>query len=137
MLPPPNNERFYGELRVESAFDLARCRAGVLSVDTVRAVYFDAVEVVASRLTIGLPATAIRTLGLDGRWSEWRGVRVFDPVTLSVFDRFVTLDVTEVPGRSVWVGRLLLEHLQLVVDSATRRLGKSPANDGECVLDMF
>ena len=124
-------------VRVENSVDAARCRGGELPPEVVRAADFDAVAVDPMRVTLGMLAATIRALGLAGRWSEWRGVTVYGPATLHVFDRFQTLDVTEAAGDTVRVGRLLLEHLQLVYDPATGRLGRSPANGGEWVLDLF
>jgi hypothetical protein len=50
----------------------------------------------------------------------------------------MTLDVMEVAEECpVLVGQIPLEYMQLVIDMANHKVEKSPANNGEWVLDMF
>ncbi len=134
------------EARVENAIDSARARAGEIPADSVRTIHITDALVDTGASTLGLPALMLRQLGLDvpittkhtRNTTGAYEVKIYGPVRLWIFERDMVLDAMEVAdGCPVLIGQLPLEHMQLVVDMTNHRLGKSPANGGEWILDMF
>jgi hypothetical protein len=63
---------------------------------------------------------------------------MYDAVRLTIQGRSCTMDVMEVPDDvPVLVGQILLEHLDLVIDTRSRRLIGNPAHGGEHVYEMY
>lgn len=134
------------EATVENAIDAARARMGEIPASDVRTVPIADALIDTGASTLALPTSMLRQLGLDTPVSTRRSrnttgvyeAKLYGPVRLTVLGRDITLDALEVEdGCPVLIGRIPLEHLQLVVDMTNHRLAHSPANGGEWILDMF
>jgi predicted aspartyl protease len=134
------------EIKVENTEDLLRVRRGELSPDQVRSIIVTDALVDTGASTLSLPSTMLRRLGLDTpvttkRTRNTTGAYVanlYGPVRLWILGRDMTLDVMEVADECpVLIGQIPLEYMQLIVDMANHKISKSPANNGEWILDMF
>lgn len=134
------------EAKVESVEDILRARRGDIPATSVRAVTIRDALVDTGASTLGLPASVLRQLGLNEPNSSRPArnttgsytVNMYGPVRLTIFDRYLTLDVIEVAdGCPVLIGQIPLEHMKLVVDMPNHRLEKSPEDGGEWILDAY
>jgi predicted aspartyl protease len=133
------------QVAMENLGDLIEVERGLRSPAEVRRATAADALVDTGATTLALPSSLIRQLGLkkvyEKRAKSARGVgpvSVYEPVRLTIAERFCTVDVMEVPDDApILVGQIPLEMLDLVVDLPGRRLTGNPAHDGEQILELF
>ena len=131
--------------KMENLRDLWAVQEGRLPADQARLVTVSDALVDSGATTLAMPTRLIHQLGLQKAYERaciyTRGestVQVFDAVRLTIMDRFLSVDVMEVPdGVPVLIGQISLEMLDLVVDARQQRLTGNPAHKGEHVLELL
>lgn len=137
--------RVLTEVLIENLGDLSEVTRGVRSPEEVRRTPVRDALVDTGATTLALPTRIIEQLGLrkvyEKQARSTRGVgpvSVYEPVRVTIQDRFCTVDVMEVPNDvPVLVGQIPLEMLDLVVDPQGRRLIGNPEHNGEHILELF
>jgi predicted aspartyl protease len=137
--------RVLTEAKIENLKDLWTAQLGVRPPDQVRRIEVTDALVDTGATLLSLPTRLIQQLGLE-RVGTKRGTSsggsceagMYDAVRLTIQGRSCTMDVMEVPDDvPVLVGQILLEHLDLVIDTRSRRLIGNPAHGGEHVYEMY
>jgi predicted aspartyl protease len=137
--------RVLTEAKIENLKDLWTAQLGVRPPDQVRRIEVTDALVDTGATLLSLPTRLIQQLGLE-RVGTKRGTSsggsceagMYDAVRLTIQGRSCTMDVMEVPDDvPVLVGQIPLEHLDLVIDTRSRRLIGNPAHGGEHVYEMY
>ncbi|MBM4037633.1 MAG: aspartyl protease [Planctomycetes bacterium] len=131
-------------LRVRNAYDVERAAQGLIPPSEVRAIEVEAI-VDTGATYVCLPRAEIERLGL--RFQENRPIRtangravrrVFAGAEVELLGRSFPMNVMENDEETPpLIGFLLLEALDLVVDSKAERVTTNPEHDGKWVLDCF
>lgn len=135
-----------GEVRVQveliNATDEALVRRGLLTADQVRKYSADALVDTGTIASV-LPIHVLQSLGLItigkvraeyANGSE-ETVDLTEPVGMAINGRRVTEEML-VLGSEVLIGQTVLERLDLLVDSANKRLIPNPAHPDQPVLKV-
>ena len=137
--------RVLTEATIENLQDLWDVQRGLLPPEKARRFTVSDALVDTGATTLALPTRLIQQLGLfkvyEKRVTSSQGtgqVAVYQAVRLTIQDRFLTVDVMEVPDDvPVLIGQIPLEMLDLVVDMRNHRLIGNPAHGGEHVLELY
>lgn len=137
--------RVLTEATIENQKDLWDAQRKLLPDDQVRRIVVSDALVDTGASTLALPSRFIKQLGLeksyDKRVTSSAGVGtigVYEAVRLTIQDRWMTVDVMEVPDDvPVLIGQIPLEMLDLVVDLQGRRLIGNPAHGGVHTLELY
>lgn len=130
---------------LRNSADLVYAQQGKLPMDEVRSIEVEFLVDTGASL-VCLPKHMIQRLGLVKQ--KEKDVRtangvvkcgVFSPVSITIFDRDANLDVMELPddGTPPLLGYLVLEAMDLLVNSKEQKLIVNPANDGKWVIDCL
>lgn len=137
--------RVVTEAKIENMEDLWALKRGLISEDQVRSIEVDDALVDTGATLLSLPSRLIHQLGLEKtaskRVSSSLGLgesAVYSVVRLTIQGRTCTMDVMEVPDDvPILIGQIPLEHLDLIVDTRSRRLISNPAHGGEHVYELY
>jgi hypothetical protein len=137
--------RVVTEATIENVADLLDARSGRIKAEDVRRVVVKDALVDTGAFTLSMPASLIKQLGLykvgTRQVTTAAGLRKADQysaVQLTIQDRFMTLDVSELPdGCPVLIGQIPLEYMDFVVDPVNERIIGNPAHGGEWINDLF
>jgi predicted aspartyl protease len=137
--------RVLTEATIENIEDLWATKRGLVPPDQVRQVTVTDALVDTGATLLSLPTRLIQQLGLGRRGTKrvtssvgLAEAAIYDAVRLTIQGRSCTMDVMEVPDSvPVLIGQLPLEHLDLVVDSQSRRLTGNPAHGGEHIYELY
>jgi predicted aspartyl protease len=137
--------RVLTEATIENLKDLWEVENGRLTPEQARRVAVADALVDTGATTLALPTRLIRELGLKKQYEKRSRastgttmVNVYEPVRLTIQDRYFSVDVMEVPDNvPVLIGQIPLEMLDFVVDPQGRRLIGNPAHGGEHVLELY
>ena len=131
--------------KIENLADQLKVRDGALTPDKVRRVEVSDALVDTGATTLSLPKRFVQQLGLQRhRTRDARTTAgsftfgIYEPVRLTVMDRDCVVEVIEISDDCpVLIGQVPLELLDLVVDSAGRRLTGNPAHGGQQMVELF
>lgn len=136
--------RVLTEVKVENVVELFMAQQGLMPDNQVRRLTVPDALVDTGATSFALPSSLIQQLGLpkvsEKRTTTGSGLATFaiyGPVRITIQERFMTVDVMEVPdGNPALVGQIPLEALGFVIDPQGRRLIANPAHGGEHILEM-
>ena len=131
--------------RIVSLEDWMQCRRGHLKPEDVRSVEVSNALVDTGAMSLALPTSLIRELGLTKIGERMsmtangpRMAQKYDAVRLTIMGRDCTVDVVEVPDPvPVLIGQVPLELLDFVVDPKNQCLIGNPEHGGEQIIEMY
>lgn len=137
--------RVVTEATFENLKDIWDAERSLLAPEQVRRITVPDALVDTGATLLSLPTRLIRQLGLAPMYrrrvtSSTGGeeATAYEAVRLTIQGRSCTMDVMEVSDDvPVLIGRLPLEHLDLVVDLRSRSLIGNPAHGGEHVYELY
>jgi len=132
-------------VKIENLHDLYDEERGLLCPEQVRSLDITNALVDTGATTLSMPRRMIEQLGLrpyrQRRARTAAGsvtLQMHGAVRLTIQDRDCISDVAEVPEDCpVLIGQIPLEALDLVVDSAGRRLIGNPEHGGEHMIELY
>ncbi len=131
--------------KIQNLEDLFSVRRGALSPEQVRSIEVTDALVDTGATSLSMPRRLIAQLGLQPfRTRQARTatepitLQIYEAVRLTVQGRECLSDVAEVADDCpVLIGQISLEGLDLVVDTASRRLIGNPEHGGEHILELY
>jgi len=124
--------------------DILKASEGVIQTDAIRTVQVEAI-VERGAAFLCLPPEIISKLGLI--YSHSRKIitangetkrRIFSVASITIQGREIRMDVMENDETTpALIGYLVLENMDLVVDTQSQRLVPNPEHDGKWITDLF
>ena len=133
------------KVKITNSFDLAFAEKGYIEQSEIRSIEITAL-VDTGAAFLCLPPKVIKSLGLqfaktmDVKTGNGKlDLRIFNGAEITIKDRTIQMQVMENKDDKIpsWIGYLVLETMDWVVNPKTQKLIGNPDNDGKWMVDMY